>query len=177
MWELDHKEGWAPKNWCFQTVVLEKTPESLLDSKEIKSVKPKGNPPWIFTGRTYAEAPMHWPPELKSQSLEKTLMLGKIRGRRRRRWQRMRCWVASSFNWHEFEQSLGESEEQGSLVYCSPRGCKKSDMTEWLNSNNNGEVGCHLIFDIIIKIPSTTPNFLWNSATFYYWQLGFCLST
>ena len=56
MWELDHKEGWVQKNWCFQTVVLEKTLESPLDSKEIKPVNPKGNQPWIFIGRTDAEA-------------------------------------------------------------------------------------------------------------------------
>ena len=63
MWELDHKEGWAPKNWCFQTVVLEKTLECLLDSKEIKPVNPKGNQSWIFIRRTgaEAEAPILWP--------------------------------------------------------------------------------------------------------------------
>ena len=92
MWELDHKEGWAPKNWCFWTVVLEKTLESPLDCKEIQPVHPKGNQPWIFIGRTdaEAEAPIHWPPDAKSDSLEKTLMLGKIEGRRRRGWQRKR---------------------------------------------------------------------------------------
>ena len=56
IWELDHNEGWAPKNWCFQTVVLEKTPESTLDSKEIKPVHPKGNQLWLFIGRTDVEA-------------------------------------------------------------------------------------------------------------------------
>ena len=68
MWELDHKEGWAPKNWCFQTVVLEKTVESPLDGKEIQPVHPKGNPPWIFIGRTdaEAEAPILWPPDVKN---------------------------------------------------------------------------------------------------------------
>ena len=68
MWELDHKEGWVPKNWCFLSVVLKKTLESPLDSKEIKPVNPKGNQPWIFTGRTDAEpkAPILWPPDLKS---------------------------------------------------------------------------------------------------------------
>ena len=68
MWELDHKEGWAPKNWCFQTVVLEKTLESPLDSKEIKPVHPKGNQPWIFIGRSHAEseAPIFWLPDAKS---------------------------------------------------------------------------------------------------------------
>ena len=68
IWELDHKEGWPLKNWCFQTVVLEKTLESPLDSKEIKPVNPKGNQPWIFIGRTdaKAEAPTFWPPDAKS---------------------------------------------------------------------------------------------------------------
>ena len=67
--ELDHKEGWVPKNWCFWIVLLEKTPESPLDCKEIKPVNPKGNQPWIFTGRTVAEAeaPKLWPPDMKSQ--------------------------------------------------------------------------------------------------------------
>ena len=65
--ELDHKEGWAPKNWCFWTAVLERTLKSPLDSKEIKPVNPKGNQPWIFTGRTNAEAeaPLLWPPDIK----------------------------------------------------------------------------------------------------------------
>ena len=91
MWELDHKEGWAPKNWCFWSVVLEKTLESILDCKEIKPVNPKGNQSWIFIGRTDAEAetPILWPPDGKNWLLEKTLMLGKSEGRRggqRRRW-------------------------------------------------------------------------------------------
>ena len=92
MWELDCKEGWAPKNWCFWTVVLQKTLESPLDIKEIKPVNPKGNQPWTFTERTDAEAETpvlcHLMP--RANSLEKTLMLGKIEGRRRRGWQRMR---------------------------------------------------------------------------------------
>ena len=68
MWELDHKGGWAPKNWYFQTVVLEKTLDSTLDCKEIKSVSPKGNQPWIIIGRTdaEAEAPIFWPTEAKN---------------------------------------------------------------------------------------------------------------
>ena len=92
MWELDYKESWAPKNWCFGTMVLEKTLDSPLDCREIQPVHPKGNQSWIFNGRTDAEAdaPMLWPPEAKADSLEKTLMLGKIEGRRRRGGQRMR---------------------------------------------------------------------------------------
>ena len=92
MWELDYKESWAPKNWCFWTVVLEKTLESPLDCKEIQPVHPKENLSWIFIGRTdvEAETPIIWPPDERTDSLEKTLILGKIEGRRRRGWQRLR---------------------------------------------------------------------------------------
>ena len=91
-WELDYKESWAPKNWCFWTVVLEKTLESSLDSKEIQPVHPKGNQSWIFIGRTDAEAetPVFGHLMWRTDSLEKTLMLGKIEGGRRRGLQRMR---------------------------------------------------------------------------------------
>ena len=91
MWELDHKAGWVPKNWCFQTVVLEKTLQSPSDCKKIKPVNPKGNIPWIFIGRTDAEveAPILWPPDKKSRLIEKTLMLGKTEGNRRR----AQCWM------------------------------------------------------------------------------------
>ena len=92
MWELNCKESWVPKNWCFWTVVLEKTLESPLDFKEIQSVHLKGNQSWLFIGRTDAEAEtlILWPHEVENWSLEKTLMLGKIEGRRRRGRQRMR---------------------------------------------------------------------------------------
>ena len=92
MWELDCEKGWAPKNWCFWTVVLEKTLESPLDCKEIKPFNPNGNQSWIFIGKTDAEAetPVLWPPEQRTDSFEKTLMLGKIEGRRRRGCWRMR---------------------------------------------------------------------------------------
>ena len=94
MWELDHKESWAPKNWCFWIVVLEKTLESLLDSKEIKPVNPKGNQPWISIGRTNADfGHLIW----RADALEKTLILGKTEGKRRRDQQRMR-WVVSITN-------------------------------------------------------------------------------
>ena len=92
MWQLDHKEGWVLKNWCFWTVLLEKTLESPLDCKEIQPVHPKGNQSWIFTGRTDTEAEtsilghLMW----RTDSLEKTLILGKIEGRRRRGRQRVR---------------------------------------------------------------------------------------
>ena len=90
MWMLDYKESWLTKNWCFWTVVLEKTLESPLECKEIKPINPKGNQPWIFIGRTDAEAPILWPPDGKNYSLEKTWMLGQIEGRCRRWWHKMR---------------------------------------------------------------------------------------
>ena len=92
MWELDYKESWAPKNWCFWTVVLEKTLESPLDSKEIQPVHLKGDQSWVFFGRTdvKAETPIFGHLMRSADSFEKILMLGKIEGRRRRGWQRMR---------------------------------------------------------------------------------------
>ena len=92
MWELDYKESWAQKNWYFWTVVLEKTLESPLDCKESQPVHPNGNQSWVFIGRTYveAEAPYFGHLMRRTDSLEKTLMLGKIEGRRKRGQQRMR---------------------------------------------------------------------------------------
>ena len=92
MWELDCEESWEPKNWCFRTVVLEKTLESPLDCKEIQPVHPQGDQSWVFIGRTdvEAETPILWPPHAKSWLIEETLILGRIGGRRRRGQQRMR---------------------------------------------------------------------------------------
>ena len=139
MWELDHKEGWALKKWCFQTVVLEKSLESPLDCKEIKLVNPKGNQSWIFIGRAEAEAeaPILWPCDLKSWLIRKDPDIGKD-------WRQeekvttedeMVGWH-HQLNGHEFEQAPGDGEGQGSLVCCSPRGCKELDTTEQLNNNN-----------------------------------------
>ena len=93
MWELDHKEDWTPKNCYFWTVVLEKTLESPLDSKEIILVNPKGNQLWAFIGRMMLKPKLQYFGHLmqRANSLEKTQMLGKIEGRRRRGWQRIRC--------------------------------------------------------------------------------------
>ena len=89
MWKLDHKENWALKDWCFWIVVLEKILESPLDSKEIQPVNPKGNQPWTFIGRMMLKLKLQYFGHLMGL-LEKTLMLGKTEGRRRRGWQRMR---------------------------------------------------------------------------------------
>ena len=92
MWELDYKDSWAQKNWCFWTVVLEKTLESLSDCKEIQPVHPKWDLSWVFIGRTdvEAETPIFCHLMRRTDSFENTLMLGKIEGRRRRGWQRIR---------------------------------------------------------------------------------------
>ena len=127
---LDHKESWAPKNGCFGTMVLEKTLESLLDSKEIKPVDPKGNQSWIFIRRTDAEAetPTLWPPDAKNWLTGKDPDSGKD-------WRHEKGMTEDEMvgwhHWldgHEFEQSLGVGEGQGSLVCC-----KQPDMTEQLN--------------------------------------------
>ena len=132
MWELDHKEGYALKNGCFWTVVLQKSLESPLDCKEIQRVNPKGNQPWIFIGRTDAEAetPILWPSDIKSWLTGKDPDAGKDWGQEEKRatedemvgWHH---WLKG----HEFQQTQGDSEEQKTLACCSSWTCKKLDMT------------------------------------------------
>ena len=136
LWELDDKKGKASKNWCLQTVVLEKTPESPLDSREIKPVNLKGNQPWIHVGRTDAEAPVHLA-----------------------HWKSPWCWerltaeekrasedeMAGWHNGYELGQTSGDGEGQGGLACWSPWGRKESDMTGWLNNN------CFLVSGVLYK--------------------------
>ena len=112
MWELDHKEGWGPKNWYFQLVVLEKILEGPLDSKEIKPVNPKGNKSWIFIGRTdaEAEAPVLWPPDVNSQLIGKDPDTGKDWGQEKRETEDEMVEWYHRLNGHEFEQTLGDGE-------------------------------------------------------------------
>ena len=122
IWELDHKEGWALRNWCFWVVVLEKTVESALDYKEIKPVNPKGNQSWIFIGRTdaEAEAPTLWPHDAKSWFTgKKTLMLRKTESRRRG-WPKMR-WLdgitdSMHMNLSKFWEMVKDRETRGAAV-------------------------------------------------------------
>ena len=133
MWELDH-EGWTPKKWCLQTVVLEKTLESPLVCKEIKLVSPTGNQSWIFVGRTDAEAPVLWPPDAKNWLTRKDPDVGK-------EWRQEEKGITEDemVGWHhwldgqEFEQALGVGDGQGRLAYRNPWGCRESDTTERLN--------------------------------------------
>ena len=138
MWELDHKEGLTLKNWHFQTVVLEKTFQSPLDSREIKAVNSKESQPWTFIGRTdaEAEAPILWPPvqktHWKSRLTGKDPELGKTEGRRREQQEDEMVGWYHGFNGHEFEQSQGDSDGQGGLVCCSSWGHKtQTSLSDW----------------------------------------------
>ena len=136
MWELDHKKSWAPKNWWFWTVVLEKTLESPLDCKEIQPVHPKGNQSWIFIGRTDAEAetPVLWLPDAKNWLIGKDSVAGKDwkqeeKGMTEDKMVGRHHWLDG----HEFEQALGVGDGQRTLACCSPWGHKELDKTEQLN--------------------------------------------
>ena len=123
-YELDHKEGWVPKNWCFWTVILEKTLGSPLDC-EIKPVNPKGNQPCLFIGRTdvEAETPVLWPPDAKNQLIGKDPHAGKQWRQEKGRQDEMVGWH-HRLNGHEFEQTPKNGEGQRTLVCFSPRGCR-----------------------------------------------------
>ena len=134
IWELGHKENWAPKNWCFWTVVLEKTLGSPLDCK-IKAVNPKENQSWMFIGRTgaKAETPIVWPPG-------KNWLIGKDPDARKDWRQEEKGMIEDEMvgwhhqlNGHEFEQALGVGDGQGGLACCSPWGRKELDTTKRLN--------------------------------------------
>ena len=128
MWELDHKEGWVPKNWCFWNVVLEKTLESPLDCKEIKPVNLKGNQTWIFIGETdaEAEAPILWPPDAKSWLIGKDPDAGKDwrqeeKGKTKNKMVGWHRWP----NGHEFEQAPGDGDDR-EVWFAAVRGVSES---------------------------------------------------
>ena len=132
MWELFYKESWVPKNWCFWTVVLEKTLESTLYSKEITPVHPKGDQSWIFIGRTDVETPILWPPDVKSWLIRKDPDAGKHWGQEEKGMieDEMVGWH-HQLSGHEFEQVPGDGDGQESLACCSPRGRKQLNTTKW----------------------------------------------
>ena len=136
MWELDYKESWALKNWCFWTVVLEKTLESPLYCKEIHPVHPKRVQSWVFIGRTDVEAEtlIIWPPDAKSWLIWKDPDAGKYWGQ-----EEKETTEDEMVGWHHrlngdgFGWTLGVGDGQGGLACCGSWGCKESDMTEQLN--------------------------------------------
>ena len=136
MWREIEASHQQPKNWCLWTVVVEKTLESPLDSKEIQPVNSKGDQSWIFFGKTDAEAetPILWPPDVKNWLLGKDPDAGKDwrqeeKGMTEDEMAGWHHWL----NGHEFEQAPGIGDGQGSLACCSPWGRKEWDATEWLN--------------------------------------------
>ena len=136
MWKLDCEESWAPKNWCFWTVVLEKTLESPLDCKEIQPVHFKGDQSWVFFGRTdaKAETPVLWSPHTKSWLIGKDSDAGRDWGQEEKRTteDEMAGW-RHRLDGHEFEWTPEVGDGQGGLECCNSWGCKESDTTEWLN--------------------------------------------
>ena len=139
MWELDHKESWVLKNWCFWTVVLEKTLESPLKSKEIKPVNPKGNQPRISSARTDtgAETPILWPPDAKIWLTGKDPDAGKDWGQEGK--GATEYDMVGWHHWldgHEFEQALGVGDGQGGLACFRPWDHKESDsLSNWTELN------------------------------------------
>ena len=136
--ELDCEESWAPKNWCFWTVVLEKTLESPLDCKEVQPVHSKGDQSWVFIGRTNVEAetPMLWPPDAKSWLIWKDPDTWRDWGQEEKGMteDKMVGWH-HWLNGHGFGWTPGVGDRQGGLACCSSWGHKESDTTEWNELN------------------------------------------
>ena len=156
MWGLDCEESWVPKNWCFWTVVLEKTLESPLDCKEIQPVHPKGDQSWVFIGGTdgEAETPVLWPPHVKSWLIGKDSDAGRDWGQEEKGMTEDE--MAGWHHWldaHEFEWTPGVGDGQGGLACCNPWGCKESDTTERLNwtelksPRNRWNIVCYLVLE------------------------------
>ena len=176
MWELDHKESWVPKNWCFRIVVLEKTLKSPLDSKEIKPVSPKGNQPWIFTGRTDAEAevPVLWPTDAKTGLIGKDPAAGK-------NWRQKEKGTTEGeivgwhhwLNGHEFKPTLGDNEGQGSWACCSPRGPKESRwLRDWTTMMPLDRVIDYMLSTALALSSLSPHNKLMRQASLLLWFCG-----
>ena len=155
MWELDYKDSWVMKNWCFWTVVLEKTLESPLNCKEIQPVHPKGVQSWVFIGRTdvETETPILWPPHVKGWLIWKDPDAGKDWGQVEKgtTGDEMVGWH-HQLNGHGFGWTLGVGDGQGGLECCSPWGRKESDTTEWLNWTELNLQGIFLTQDLNLSL-------------------------
>ena len=161
MWELDYKEGWVPKKWCFRTAGLEMTLESPLENKEIKPVNPQGSQPWILFGRTDAEAPVLWPPDENSQLIGKDPDAGKDWRQKEKRatedeMVRWHHW----FSGHELGQTLGDGEGQESLASCSLWCLEESDTT-WLQNKNSWWI-CDFFFVCAMFVCVSVCLFCWG---------------
>ena len=159
MWKLDYKESWALKNWCFWTVVLEKTlrvPSTARRSNQ--SILKEISPEYSLEGLIMKQKLQHFGHLMwRTNSFEKTLMLGKTEGRRRRGWQDEMVGWSHWLNEQESEQALGVSDGQGSLACCGPWGLKELDMTEWLNW---------------LKCWTKEYNFIWRGGWPRRWQIN-----
>ena len=174
MWELDCKEGWAPKNWCFWTVVLENTLESPLDCKETQPVHSEGDQPWDFFGRNdaKAETPVFWPPHAKSWLFGKDYDAGRDWGQ-----EEKGTTEDEMAGWHhwldgrESQWTLGVGDGQGGLVCCDSWGHKESDMTERLNWTEHTHTHTFIFWFFCHNLEgffSTAK--LWKSSLMFYFK-------
>ena len=177
MWELDYKESWVPKNWCFWTVVLEKILESPLDCKEIQPVHSKGDQSWVFIGRTDAKAEtlILWPPHAKSWLIGKDPDAGRDWGQEEKGMtEDEMAGGHHRLDGHEFGWALGVGDGQGGLVCCNSWGCEESDMAERLNWTES------ILLIIIYNFPSilcTTYMFLKYAFGCFMYIFSSCLYT
>ena len=175
MWELDYKKSWALRNWCFWTVVMEKTLESPMDFKGIQPVHSKGDQPWVFFGRTDAKAEtlILWPPDVKNWLIGKDPDAGQD-------WRQEEKGTAEEemvgwhhwLNGHEFEQALGIDDRQGNLVCCSPWSHKELDTTEWLNWTEGRER-----LSDLSKVSTDNKSWSWDSKTKWPVSIIFALNS
>ena len=193
LWELDYKESWVPKNWCFWTVVLEKTLASPLDCKEIQLAHPKGDKSWVFIGRTdETETPILWPPDAKRWFIWKDPDAGKGWGQEKGMTENETVGWHHRLDGHGFGWTLGVGDGQGGLACYGSRGRRESDTTEWLNWTEL-ILGWHWpAFTLIrYKDPSSKSNCIqasdftgldalfplsgpkrWNANSWFFWTEG-----
>ena len=177
MWELDNKESWTLKNWCFWALVVKMTLESPLNSKKFKPVNPKGNQSWIFITRTGAEALVLGHMMQRADSLEKTLILGKIEGCRRGMTKAEMVGWHDQLNGQEIEQALGDGEGQGSLVCCRPWGHSQTQLNNWTKTIY--KVDLFVSFWVIVNFLKLMTETKWQvqeaiyTKKFYNWTYYF----